>query len=219
MFKAITTTIAIAAALMVAGFVSAPAQADTSAVGKQVVEPSVEQLQQRIEDLTHDLNVERQRTETEAERADIAERQLEQIRDQRDRLRGKFQDAKAQISGFAGPTLAEQDEIWFAGYAHQGGTNANVFRDTILPCESGTQPDPHAAVGDQSVGGSLGRAQIHRPSWQRAFETGAGIQRADFAGFGLAFDTHITDPWFNGAMAAVIEQEQGLSAWTCYRDR
>ena len=116
MFKAITVTTAIAAALMVVVFLSAPAQADTSAVTKQVVEPSVEQLQQRIEELTHDLNVERQRTETEAVRADIAERQLEQIREQRDRLRAKFQDAKAQIQSFAGPSLAEQDEIWFAAY-------------------------------------------------------------------------------------------------------
>ena len=219
MFKAITTTTTIASALLIAVFLSAPAQADTSAIAKQVVEPSVEQLQQRIEDLAHDLNVERQRADDQAVRADMAERQLDQIREQRDRLRAKFQDAKAQLRLFAGPTLAEQDETWFAGYAHQGGTNPDVFRDTILPCESGTQPDPHAAVGDQSVGTSLGRAQIHRPSWQRAFETGAGIQRANFTGFGLAFDDHITDPWFNGAMAAVIEHEQGLSAWTCYRNR
>ena len=88
--KAITTTTTIAAALVVVVFLSAPAQADTSAIGKQVVEPSVEQLQQRIEDLTHDLNVERQRADQEAVRADIAERQLDQIREQRDRLRAKF---------------------------------------------------------------------------------------------------------------------------------
>jgi len=110
-----------------------------------------------------------------------------------------------------GLTLAEQDEQWLAGYAFAGGTNPTLFTGTILPCESGNGANAHEALGDQTLGTSRGRAQIHRPSWRAAFNSITGQE----------FDTHITEPALNGAMAAVVEREHpsGLNAWTCFRNR
>lgn len=106
------------------------------------------------------------------------------------------------------PTLAEQDVLWMAGYWGFGGRNRDEFAQTILPCESGSEPGAHAAHGDKTLGDSLGRAQIHRPTWEESFE----------AIFDVDYDVGVVNPVLNGAMAAHVEQQQGLSAWTCYRE-
>lgn len=95
---------------------------------------------------------------------------------------------------------------WQMGYAIGGGDNLDAFLNTILPCESGTQPDPDLAVGRTD---DWGRAQINRPVWKQRFESLTGA----------TFEENITNPVLNGFMAAHVEQEQGLSAWTCWRLR
>lgn len=95
---------------------------------------------------------------------------------------------------------------WRSGYTLGGGSNLPAFENTILPCESGTQPNPDTAVGRTD---DWGRAQINRPTWKNRFESLTGAE----------FETNITNPILNGFMAAHVEQEQGLSAWTCWRKR
>ena len=115
--------------------------------------------------------------------------------------------APAPATGFA-----DQEQQWMQGYLDQGGRNLNAFQNIILPCESGGENNPHAAVGRTD---DHGRAQINRPVWKNRFE-----QK-----FGVPFDTHIYDPYLNGAMAATVEHEHhgihggGLNAWTCWRNR
>ena len=101
---------------------------------------------------------------------------------------------------------AQSMEQWRMGYAIGGGRNLSAFENTILPCESGTQPDPDLAVGRTD---DWGRAQINRPVWKARFESLTGS----------TFEENITNPVLNGFMAAHVEQEQGLSAWTCWRLR
>lgn len=96
--------------------------------------------------------------------------------------------------------------LWDDGYTQEGGTSLSVFHSTILPCESGGEADPFTAVGPTD---DWGRAQVNRPVWKSTFE----------ALYGLDFETGIFDPWYNGRMAAYIEDVQGLTAWTCYRRR
>lgn len=100
------------------------------------------------------------------------------------------------------------DASWQQGYLDYGGRNLDAFIYTILPCESGNESSPHQAVGATD---DHGRAQINRPTWQGTFESR----------FGVAFNPNIYDPYLNGAMAAIVEQEHatGLSAWTCWRNR
>lgn len=95
---------------------------------------------------------------------------------------------------------------WQIGYSLGGGENLSAFVNTILPCESGSQPDPDRAVGPTD---DWGRSQINRPVWKARFESLTGAN----------FEENISDPVLNGFMAAHIEQEQGLSAWTCWRIR
>jgi len=95
---------------------------------------------------------------------------------------------------------------WRAGYTLGGGQNLPAFESTILPCESGTQPNPDVAVGRTD---DWGRAQINRRTWKARFESLTGAD----------FETGIVDPVLNGYMAAHVEQEQGLKAWTCWRKR
>lgn len=99
-------------------------------------------------------------------------------------------------------------ESWKAGYAVGGGRNLAAFENIILPCESGGESNPDAAVGPTD---DWGRAQINRPTWGARFEELTGA----------SFEDHITDPVLNGYMAAVVEQEhgRGLNAWTCWRRR
>lgn len=107
-------------------------------------------------------------------------------------------------------TIVEQDRLWTAGYLGAGGKHLAEFQNVILPCESGGFPgQEHTIVGDVTIGGSHGRAQIYAPVWKAEFERL----------FGVDFETHITNPVLNGAMAAHIEQVQGLNAWTCWRIR
>ena len=97
-------------------------------------------------------------------------------------------------------------ESWKSGYTLGGGRQMSAFLDTILPCESGSQPNPDTAVGPTD---DWGRAQINRPVWKQRFESLTGA----------VFEESITDPVLNGFMAAHVEQEQGLNAWTCWRKR
>lgn len=101
---------------------------------------------------------------------------------------------------------AHSQAQWLMGYSIGGGENADAFLNTILPCESGTQPDPDRAVGATD---DWGRAQINRPVWKARFESLTGAN----------FEANISDPVLNGFMAAHVEQEQGLRAWTCWRIR
>ena len=97
-------------------------------------------------------------------------------------------------------------ELWRAGYQLGRGQNLSAFESTILPCESGSQPNPDIAVGATD---DWGRAQINRPTWKARFESLTGSE----------FESGILDPTLNGFMAAHVEHEQGLSAWTCWRRR
>jgi len=101
---------------------------------------------------------------------------------------------------------SEAMEQWRMGYSIGGGQNLPAFENVILPCESGGQPDPDTAVGPTD---DWGRAQINRPTWKKRFESLTGAE----------FESFIIDPMLNGFMAAHVEQEQGLSAWTCWRKR
>lgn len=110
-------------------------------------------------------------------------------------------------------TLAQQDQLWLAGYRFAGGKSEAQFISTILPCESGNaRPSEHTAVGRTD---DWGRAQINRPVWSTRMERS----------FGIAFEAAALDPALNGIMAAIVEQEHqgvtgpGLEAWTCWRIR
>ncbi len=110
-----------------------------------------------------------------------------------------------------GLTDAERDDAfaeWVIGYTIGGGSSLDAFESIILPCESGGEPDPDAAVGPTD---DWGRAQINRPTWSRRFTELTGVP----------FEEWIRDPMLNGYMAAVVEREQtnGLGAWTCWRRR
>ena len=136
------------------------------------------------------LRVDRNRTaialaETEATRAELEERLADLVA--------------------AGPTLAELDELWFAGYTAGGGQNREVFRTVILPGESGGERFPHDAVGPTD---DWGRAQINRPVWAEKFTEITGVR----------FEVGVLDPTLNGFMAAYIEQAQGLTAWVTYNN-
>ena len=95
---------------------------------------------------------------------------------------------------------------WRAGYALGDGQNLTAFEDTILPCESGNEPNPDVAVGATD---DWGRAQINRPTWKKRFESLTGAD----------FELNIVNPILNGYMAAHVEEKQGLTAWTCWRKR
>ena len=116
----------------------------------------------------------------------------------------KFQ----QSEGFATATREAAFDRWRVGYRIGGGTNLSAFENVILPCESGGEIDPDAAVGPTD---DWGRAQINRPTWKNRFEELTG----------LVFEDWIRDPLLNGYMAAVVEDEHssGLNAWTCWRKR
>lgn len=95
---------------------------------------------------------------------------------------------------------------WRMGYSLAGGKNLRSFETIILPCESGGEADPDAAVGPTD---DWGRAQINRPTWSVRFTELTGA----------SFEENIGTPILNGYMAAHVESEQGLSAWTCWRKR
>ena len=101
---------------------------------------------------------------------------------------------------------AEAQAAWDAGYALGGGSNLSAFHSTILPCESGSQVNRDTVVGRTD---DWGRAQINRPVWRTTFESLTG----------RSFEENVVHPTLNGYMAAHIEQVQGLSAWTCWRNR
>ena len=96
-------------------------------------------------------------------------------------------------------------DLWRAGYTLGGGAELANFENIILPCESGNTPNPDTAVGRTD---DWGRAQVNRPVWETRFESLTGFD----------FETGIVNPTLNGFMAAHIEQQQGLVAWTCWRN-
>jgi uncharacterized coiled-coil protein SlyX len=116
----------------------------------------------------------------------------------------KFQ----QSEEFATASAEAAFDEWRIGYAIGGGQNLSAFENIILPCESGGEIDPDAAIGPTD---DWGRAQINRPTWKNRFEELTGFE----------FETWIREPILNGYMAAVVEEEQtnGLNAWTCWRKR
>ena len=95
---------------------------------------------------------------------------------------------------------------WRMGYSLGGGNNLRAFESIILPCESGGEADPDAAVGPTD---DWGRAQINRPTWSVRFTELTGA----------SFEENIDNPILNGFIAAHVESEQGLTAWTCWRKR
>ena len=101
---------------------------------------------------------------------------------------------------------AEAQAAWDAGYLLGGGANLSAFHNTIIPCESGGQPNRDSVVGFTD---DWGRAQINRPVWSSTFRDLTGV----------AFEEGVVLPTLNGFIAAHIEQVQGLSAWTCWRNR
>lgn len=103
-------------------------------------------------------------------------------------------------------TESEAQAAWDAGYALGGGSNLSAFHSTILPCESGSQANRDTVVGRTD---DWGRAQINRPVWSSTFRSLTGV----------VFEEGVVQPALNGFMAAHIEQVQGLSAWTCWRNR
>jgi len=107
---------------------------------------------------------------------------------------------------FSQPHQTRSMNEWRIGYSLGGGQNVSAFESVILPCESGGEPDPDAAVGPTD---DWGRAQINRPTWAVRFRELTGA----------TFEDHIDKPILNGFMAAHVESEQGLSAWTCWRKR
>lgn len=144
---------------------------------------------------------------------------IETLEDQVGLLQQALIGFGAQASAAAGreaPTVStdrtssefQADSIaqWRMGYAIGGGQNLEAFENTILPCESGSQPDPDLAVGATD---DWGRAQINRPTWKARFESLTGAN----------FEDNISHPVLNGFMAAHVESEQGLTAWTCWRRR
>ncbi len=106
----------------------------------------------------------------------------------------------------SGSFQAQAMADWRMGYTLAGGTNLQAFESIILPCESGGEADPDAAVGPTD---DWGRAQINRPTWSARFTELTGA----------SFEENIDEPILNGFMAAHVESEQGLSAWTCWRKR
>ena len=103
-------------------------------------------------------------------------------------------------------TEAQAQAAWDEGYAIGGGQNLSSFHNTILPCESGSQVNRDSVVGATD---DWGRAQINRPVWRTTF--------ADLTG--IVFEEGVIQPVLNGYMAAYIEDVQGLTAWTCWRNR
>lgn len=125
-----------------------------------------------------------------------------------EQLTGTPTEQAVQLSAQLGNPGNEADAqaAWDRGYVLGGGGNLSSFHNTILPCESGGQADRDTVVGRTD---DWGRAQINRPVWSSTFASM----------FGIAFETGVTQPVLNGFMAAHIEQVQGLSAWTCWRNR
>lgn len=100
----------------------------------------------------------------------------------------------------------EAQAAWDVGYALGGGSSLSAFHNTILPCESGSQANRDSVVGATD---DWGRAQVNRPVWRTTFESLTGV----------SFEENIIHPTLNGYMAAYIEEVQGLTAWTCWRNR
>jgi len=188
---------ALSLALSVA-VMSAPAPVEHEVIVREVrdaeLEAQVTALTARLELVTEQRDKLRAWKDTLARRNYAKNRII-------DRLEERLQDEQL--------TLTQLDELWFAGYRAMGGTNEAAFATVILPCESGGVAEPHEAHGDRTLGHSWGRAQVHRPSWRSTFN----------ATFGLEFDDWITNPVLNGAQSAIVEAEQGLGAWTCWRNR
>lgn len=119
--------------------------------------------------------------------------------------RDTFFDEQREVR-FGEPFQERAMSEWRIGYVLGGGQNLRSFESIILPCESGGEPDPDEAVSSTD---DWGRAQINRPTWSKRFTELTGAR----------FEDQINHPILNGFMAAHVESEQGLNAWTCWRKR
>ena len=111
-------------------------------------------------------------------------------------------------------TVSQQDVFWEMGYVAYGGTNAHLFHNIILPCESNPAafPDPHAVIGFTN---DWGRAQINQATWDHNRNpTSQSFQSIT----GQPWE-QVLNPYWNGYFAAYVEDVQGLNAWTCWRHR
>lgn len=169
-------------------------EADLPSPDEEVIAELVLQLEERDAriDVLHEQLAVLQQSVFASEHA--IQEHRDTLLDEREELRtsDRFQD--------------EAMEQWRMGYSLGGGQHLPAFESIILPCESGGEADPDAAVGPTD---DWGRAQINRPTWSKRFTELTGA----------AFEDHIGNPILNGFMAAHVENEQGLSAWTCWRKR
>lgn len=193
----------VAQAAIVAPVAQAPAPVPTSVAVAQTPEVPSEELLELVAEL-----------EARDEQIAALQEQLAVLRQEHlsNLIAADEAAASGSSSSFAAKTRITPEENaiameqWRSGYTLGGGQNLAAFENTILPCESGTQPNPDIAVGRTD---DWGRSQINRPTWKTRFETLTGAD----------FETHIVNPVLNGFMAAHVEQEQGLTAWTCWRKR
>lgn len=203
-FVVIAVILASAAALLITAQGSA-AQVDEVQIGT-----SAQTTAPGIADLQRELAESRARVAVLEEQLALSRQASLLAHDRVVRQRDTILAMQEADDGFMSPLSAEYQEramdAWRVGYRIGGGQNLAAFESTILPCESGGEPDPFAAIGRTD---DWGRAQINRPTWRVRF--------AELTG--LAFEEWILDPTLNGYMAAVVEQEQGLRAWTCWRKR
>jgi len=188
------------------------AQADPNGSSETMSEADVEPPSDELRDLVAEIeDRDAQIAERDAQIAALQE-QLAYLRQEQLANLVSADEAARGASSFNNNTTltAEQDvvamEQWRAGYELGGGQNYTAFVNTILPCESGGQPNPDIAVGRTD---DWGRSQINRPTWKKRFESLTGVE----------FEEHIVNPVLNGYMAAHVELEQGLNAWTCWRKR
>ena len=204
-FVVVAVIVASAVALLVTAQGSA-AQIDEVQIGAasaQSSTPGIIELQRELAESRARVAVLEEQLALSRQSSLLAQ---ERVGRQRDTILA-MQDAD---DGFMSPLSTEYQEramdAWRVGYRLGGGQNLAAFESTILPCESGGEPDPFAAIGRTD---DWGRAQINRPTWRVRF--------AELTG--LAFEEWILDPTLNGYMAGVVEREQGLNAWTCWRKR
>ncbi len=203
-FVVVVVIAASAAALLITAQGSAAQTTDVQiGTSAQATAPGIEDLQRELAESRARIAVLEEQLALSQQASLLAH---ERVGRQRDTILA-MQDAD---DGFMSPLSTEYQaramDAWRVGYRIGGGQNLAAFESTILPCESGGEPDPFAAIGRTD---DWGRAQINRPTWRVRF--------AELTG--LSFEEWILDPTLNGYMAAVVEREQGLNAWTCWRKR
>ncbi|MGI9607912.1 MAG: hypothetical protein ACR2P0_17420, partial [Acidimicrobiales bacterium] len=150
----VTAIVAATMIVLVAGVRSSSAQeADivTAALSSSDDQGRVEELEAALAEANQRLIV----LEEQLGFARQAALQSEQrVDSQRDTIL-TFQDSGRYSDGFQAVAIEE----WRIGYTIGGGRNLAAFENVILPCESGGEQDPDAAIGRTD---DWGRAQINR---------------------------------------------------------